>query len=97
MVLEQPVSARSVRGRRRRIELTCDDTGRTDLARVQLTWSLVGVDRYEISRDGTVLGYVDHVGNVFVCLRGAWYSVSTEGRQTLDFDDAIAWFRSFAA
>lgn len=97
MVLEQPVSARTVRGHHRRSDLTCDDIGRGVRARGELTWTPSGVDRFEITRDGTVLGYVDHVGSVFVCLQGAWYSVATEARQTLDFDDAIAWFGGTAA
>ncbi len=97
MVLEQPVSARAARGHRRRVESTCDDSGRGARTRGELTWAPVGDNRFEITRDGTVLGYVDHVGSVFVCLQGAWYAVATEARQTLDFDDAIAWFGGTAA
>lgn len=53
----------------------------------------VTADRFEVSRAGVVVGFIDRVGPVFVVLTGAWYAAAVESRQVLTFDEAVAAFR----
>lgn len=53
----------------------------------------VAVDRFEVSRSGVVVGFIDRVGHVFVVLTGQWYAVAVESRQVLTLDEAVAAFR----
>lgn len=54
-----------------------------------LQWARVGFDRYEIRLDGTIIGYVEVVGAVYVVLEGHRYDRAVEILQTLVFDDAL--------
>jgi hypothetical protein len=60
-----------------------------DLAAPQ-PWTRIDLDLYEISSVGTVDGYVEVVGNVFVALVGPRYDRAVEVRQALTFQDAVA-------
>lgn len=55
----------------------------------ELTWSRVGHDRYEVTRSGSTLGFIDVQGRVFVALAGARYDRAIEASQALRFDDAV--------
>ena len=55
----------------------------------EITWSSVGRDRYEVTRSGRTLGFIDVEGGVFVALAGARYDRAVEASQTLRFDDAV--------
>ena len=55
----------------------------------EVTWSRVGRDRYEVTRSGRTLGFVDVEGAVFVALAGPRYDRAVEASQTLRFADAV--------
>src|SRR5688500_18283055 len=55
----------------------------------EVTWSRVGRDRYEVTRSGRTLGFVDVEGAVFVALAGTRYDRAVEASQTLRFADAV--------
>lgn len=52
-------------------------------------WERIDVGRYEVRADGTIVGFVDVVGAVFVALAGPRYDRALEVQQTLDFATAV--------
>ena len=52
-------------------------------------WERIGFERYEISVEGTTVGYVEVVGAVFVVLAGCRLDRAVEVLQTLDFTTAV--------
>lgn len=54
-----------------------------------VTWSRVARDRYEVTRAGRTLGFIDIEGGVFVALAGPRYDRAVEASQALRFDDAV--------
>lgn len=65
-------------------------TARIPDAVAPVPWTRVDLDRYEISWDGEVAGYIDVVGRVFVALSGSRYDRAVEVAQTLSFPAALA-------
>jgi hypothetical protein len=55
----------------------------------EIAWSRVGRDRYEVTRSGRTLGFIDVEGGVFVALAGPRYDRAVEASQTLRFADAV--------
>ena len=53
----------------------------------------IAANRFAVSRAGVVVGFIDRVGSVCVCLRGPWYSVAVETHQVFSFGAAVALFR----
>lgn len=54
-----------------------------------VTWTRIGPDRYEITRSGETLGFIDVEGAIFVALSGQRYDRAVEARQALTFADAV--------
>ena len=55
----------------------------------EIAWSRVGRDRFEVTRSGRTLGFIDVEGGVFVALAGRRYDRAVEASQTLRFADAV--------
>lgn len=52
-------------------------------------WERIDIDRYRVLVRGTVVGYIDAVGPVFVVLAGSRYDRAVEVLQALDFTRAV--------
>ena len=58
-------------------------------ARTEVPWNRVDLDLYEITSDGSVVGFIEVVGPVFVALGGPRYDRAVEVSQELTFHSAV--------
>ena len=59
------------------------------VAAIEIPWTRIDLDLYEVARDGYVVGYVEVVGSVFVALGGSRYDRAVEVAQLLTFHAAV--------
>ncbi|WZH35318.1 MAG: hypothetical protein PIR02_11065 [Microbacterium enclense] len=58
-------------------------------APIEIPWTRIDIDLYEVARDGYIVGYVEVVGPVFVALGGTRYDRAVEVGQLLTFHSAV--------
>lgn len=78
---------------------TVDDARRTsarEAAVTEIPWTRIDLDLYEVTRGGTIAGYVEVVGPVFVALAGSHYDRAVEVAQHLTFHAAVDAVRTHA-
>lgn len=61
----------------------------TPVAPIEIPWTRIDMDLYEVARDGYIVGYVEVVGSVFVALGGTRYDRAVEVAQHLTFHAAV--------
>jgi len=59
------------------------------VAPIEIPWTRIDIDLYEVARDGYIVGYVEVVGSVFVALGGTRYDRAVEVAQLLTFHAAV--------
>ncbi len=58
-------------------------------APVEIPWTRIDLDLYEVASEGYIVGYVEVVGSVFVALGGTRYDRAVEVAQLLTFHAAV--------
>ncbi len=58
-------------------------------APVEIPWTRIDLDLYEVAREGFIVGYVEVVGSVFVALGGTRYDRAVEVAQLSTFHAAV--------
>ncbi len=83
MVMEAPLS------RPGRVVVATAAPSSAPVAPVEIPWTRIDMDLYEVARDGYIVGYVEVVGSVFVALGGTRYDRAVEVAQHLTFHAAV--------